>query len=97
MSADRHRAMRERGRQTSRGQTNCFALAPASRIRQFDRHELRLAYHLRATIGIRCGWRGGAANERFQEQEELLSKHGSFLHCLLFVRRTPIWFDELVH
>ena len=74
--------MRERGRQTSRGQTNCVALAPASRIRQFDRHELRLAYHLRAAIGIRSGWRGGEANERFQKQEELLGKHESFLPLL---------------
>ena len=78
--------MRERGRQTSRGQTNYFALASGARIRQFDRHELRLAYHLRATVGICRGWRRGLANERFQKQEELLGEHESYLHCSI---RTP--------
>src|SRR5579862_2052811 len=73
------------------------ALAPAALVRQFDWDKLRLAYHLRATIGIRCRRRRGAADQRFQEQEELLSKHESFLHCLLFVLHATIWFDELVH
>jgi hypothetical protein len=56
-----------------------------------------LALHLRTTIGAGRHLRRGAADKRLQKQEEFLSKHESFLDCLLLVRRLRIWFDEVLH
>lgn len=83
----------ERRDQTSTAQ----ALTPTAGVRQVDRHKPGLAFHFRATIGMGRRLHGGAADERFQKQEELLSKHESFLHRLLLVLGVPIWFDEVVH
>ena len=51
----------------------------------------------RVSIGVDRRPRGGAADERFQQQEEFLSKHESFFYCLLLVAPVPTWLGELVH
>lgn len=53
-------------------------------LRRLDRHELRLADHLRRAVGVGCRLRGDAADQRLQHQEELLGKHGTILQCLLY-------------
>ena len=47
-------------------------------VRQFDRNVPRGAYHDRASIGV------DAAYYRFQNQKELLRKHGRCLVCSVF-------------
>src|ERR1700733_6070079 len=87
------------------GKPTCFglrsrsrqALVSAPKVRQVDRHKPGLALHPRTTIGVGRRWRSGTADERFQKQEEFLSKHESFLDCLPLVCRLGIWFDEVLH
>jgi hypothetical protein len=56
-----------------------LSLLPA-RARQFDRNVPRGTYHDRVSIG------GGAAYDRFQNQKELLRKHGRCLVCSVSCR-----------
>jgi hypothetical protein len=72
-------------------------LVSAAKVRQVDRHKPGLALHPRTTIGVGRSWRSGVADQRFQKQDEFLSKHESFLDCLLLVCRLWIWSDQVLH
>ena len=75
--------------------------ASTARVRSVDGHELRLADHLWSPIRVNRRCRGNttglAADEHFQNKEELFGKHGATLQRYFlqgFVATVPIEFNH---